>query len=358
MDYMPGVEKVWRRWEPRFIAAGVDYNLALKLKAEIQDWTQWCRKWSEMAADLEAFGDEAMERGHTLTAAESWRSASMLYHFGGMYYINDMDQFYQSHQKKLFTYSKAAPLLNPPAIPFEVPYEGVKLRGYIHLPEGVEKAPVLISLSGFEGVKEEGGQRRSAFLERGIGLVNWDIPGRGETWEHLPMTGEVGPPTAAIIDYLETRVDIDAGRIGITGTNRGAFLGIRAAAHDPRVKVLAVTSPGYDRRDTKWDDPYEVAFVCHLFHLDTEEQLRQRLPGKKDFTLEGCAGRIQCPVLIIAGGQDEGGHYAGSLQFYNELQGPKEWVVFPDAERNGNNVPYKVRPRLADFVADHFDTLR
>jgi 2,6-dihydroxypseudooxynicotine hydrolase len=151
------------------------------------------------------------------------------------------------------------------------------------------------------------------------------------------MTGEVGPPTAAIIDYLETRDDIDAERIGITGTNRGAFLGIRAAAYDSRIKVLAVTSPGYDRRDTKWDDPYEV-------------------PGQKDFSLEGCAETINCPTLLIAGGQDEGGHYAGSLQFYKELQGPKEWVVFPDAERNGNNVPYKVRPRLADFVADHFGT--
>lgn len=356
MEQLPNVEAVWRRWEPRFIAAGADYNIVLKLKSEIQDWSEWCQKWSEKAANLEAFGDEAMERGHTLTAAESWRSAAMLYHFGGMYYINDMDQFYESHKNKLSAYTKAAPLLDPPAVSFEVPYEGIKLRGYLNLPKGVEKPPVVVSLSGFEGVKEEGGQRRPALLERGIGLVNWDIPGRGEAWEHLPMTGEVGPTTAAIIDHLETRDDVDAERIGITGTNRGAFLGIKAAAYDPRVKVLAVTSPGYDRRDTKWDDPYEVAFVCHLFHLDTEDELRERLPGQKDFCLEGDAEKINCPVLVIAGGQDEGGHYAGSKQFYDELQGPKQWVVFPDAERNGNNVPYKVRPRLADFVADHFGT--
>ena len=109
MDQLPKVEAVWRRWEPRFIAAGTDYNIMMKLKSEIKDWMEWCQKWSEKAADLEAFGDAAMERGHVKTAAQSWNSAAMLYQFGGMYYINDMDQFFESHQNELSVFSKAAP---------------------------------------------------------------------------------------------------------------------------------------------------------------------------------------------------------------------------------------------------------
>ena len=350
---LPAIDKIWRRWEPRFIGAGVDYNIMIKLKSEIGDWLDWCRAWSAKAADLETFGDEAMERGHTRTAGESWASASVLYQFGGMYYINDMDQFYESHQKKLDAFAKAAPYLDPPVERFEVLFEGVKLACYLRRPKGVEKPPVVIFNNGFEGVKEESHQRTDRYLARGLATISWDGPGRGEAWEDLPMSGENGPPVAAIIDYLETRDDVDGTRVGVSGPNRGGFAGVKAAAYEPRIKALAVASPGYDRRRVKWDDPYEVAFMLHLFHLKTEDELRERIMNHTDFTLEGEAENIRCPTLIIAGGQDEGEQYKGSLRLYNEVQGYKEWVVFPDAERNGNNVPYKVRPRLADFMADH-----
>jgi 2,6-dihydroxypseudooxynicotine hydrolase len=357
MDQLPQVEAVWRRWEPRFIAAGTDYNIMLKLKSEIQDWTEWCQKWSEKAADLEIFGDEAMERGHIKTAALSWNAAAMLYQFGGMYYIYDMDQFYESHRKKLAAFAKAAPHFDPPVERFEVSYDGVQLACYLRVPKGVEKPPVVIFNNGFEGVKEELHQRTHWYLDRGLATLTWDGAGRGETWEHMPMSGHNGPLVAAIIDYLETRDDVDATRIGASGPNRGGFAGVKAAAYEPRIKALGVASPGYDRRVVKWDDPYEIAFMLHLFHLKTEEELRDRIMNQTDFTLEGEAENIKCPTLIIAGGQDAGPQYEGSVRLYNEVQGPKEWVVFPDAERNGNNVPYKVRPRLAVFMADSLGAL-
>jgi len=150
MDQLPQVEAVWRRWEPRFIAAGTDYNIMLKLKSEIQDWTEWCQKWSEKAADLEIFGDEAMERGHIKTAALSWNAAAMLYQFGGMYYIYDMDQFYESHRKKLAAFAKAVPHFDPPVERFEVSYDGVQLACYLRVPKGVEKPPVVIFNNGSE----------------------------------------------------------------------------------------------------------------------------------------------------------------------------------------------------------------
>lgn len=351
---LPEIGKVWRRWEARFVAAGVDYNIMTKLKSEIDNWLDWCSAWCAKAADLESFGDEAMERGHTRTAAKSWETASVLYHFGGMFFISDMDQFHESHEKKLAAFAKASPYLDPPVERFEFPFNGLNLVGYLRLPKGVEKPPVVIFNNGFEGVKEESHQRTDRYLERGLATITWDGPGRGEAWPDLPMHGENGPPVAAMIDYLETRDDVDATRVGASGPNRGGFAGVKAAAYDERIKALAVASPGYDRRKyPHWEDPYEVAFMLHLFHLEDPDELRDRVMNQTDFTLEGQAEKIRCPSLIIAGGQDEGTHYKGSLRLYEEIQGYKEWVVFPDAERNGNNVPYKVRPRLADFIADH-----
>lgn len=345
------LSRIWRRWEARFIGIGLDFNVLLKLKKEITSWEEWCQKFSAEAADREAFGDEAMARGRRLTAAQAWSQAALLYHLGGMYFICDMDQFWQAHACKLAAYAKAAPRLCPPAERIEVEFGGTRLAGYLTKPAGSERPPVVILFNGFEGVKEEGQQRLGELLDRGLATFTWDGPGRGESWQHLPMTGHYGPPTAAVIDRLTQRRDIDASRIGATGPNRGAFVAAKAAAYDPRIKALALTSPGYDRRETAWDDPYQLAFDMHLFHLDSLDALRERLT-QADLTLEGEAGRIRCPTQIIVGGRDAQGHRSGSQRLYDELSGPKEWIVFPDGERNGNNVPFKVRPTLADFLAE------
>jgi 2,6-dihydroxypseudooxynicotine hydrolase len=347
----PSLARIWRRWEARFMGAGLDYNVLTRFKSTMQDWDDWCRVWSAEADDRMAFGDEAMARGHIITAADAWADAATMYHFGGMFFISDMEQFHTAHQKKLAAYKRAAPLLTPSAERVEIPFEGTILAGYLRRPLGVERPPVVLLVNGFEGVKEESERRTGELLARGLATFSWDGPGRGEAWERLPMTGNYGPATSAVIDYLETRDDVDAGRIGATGPNRGGFLAAKAAATDSRIRAIATTSPGYDRRGTDWDDSYQVAFDLHLFHLDSVEALRERL-DQPDLNMEGDAEKIHCPVLVIAGGRDSAEHLSGSERFFAELQGHKEWVVFPDGERNGNNVPFKVRPRAADFLAD------
>jgi fermentation-respiration switch protein FrsA (DUF1100 family) len=85
--------------------------------------------------------------------------------------------------------------------------------------------------------------------------------------------------------------------------------------------------------------------------VGSHDALRDRL-NQRDLSLEGDAEKIRCPILFIAGGRDDSDHFSGTRRLYNEVQGDKDWVVFPDAERNGNNVPFKVRPYTADFLAD------
>src|SRR5262245_16351479 len=97
----PKLARIWRRWEARFMGAGLDYNVLMRFKNTMQDWDDWCRVWSAEADDRAAFGDEAMARGHSITAANAWADAAMMYHFGGMFFISDMEQFHTAHQKKL-----------------------------------------------------------------------------------------------------------------------------------------------------------------------------------------------------------------------------------------------------------------
>ncbi len=349
----PTIEWMWKRWEPRFAAAGVDFNILQKLHGEISTWDEWCQRWCAVGDDLWEFAQEAADRGDLLTAGESWARASLQYQFGGMYYIWDMEQFDEAERRRVEAYRLASPLLPAPGTRVEVPFEGGVMPAIVRNPRTDDRpAPVVLLYNGFEGTKEESEGRVRELHARGLATVSWDGPGRGEALHHIPMNGDYGPATTALLDALaehpEFRLDLD--NVGAVGPNRGAFVALKAAASEPRLRAIAATSPGYDRRGTDLDDLYQVAFEMSLFHLTSIDELVDRI-NQPDLCLEGDVERIGADVCLIAGGRDEGRQFEGSKRLFDELQGHKEWTVIEDAERNGNNVPFKIRPLMADFLA-------
>ncbi|MGH9245236.1 MAG: alpha/beta hydrolase family protein [Acidimicrobiales bacterium] len=341
---------IWRRWESRYVAAGVDVNIVGRLKSAITTWTDWYRRWAHEAADLEALASDAYQRGHLLTAGRAWSVASLLHHFGGHCFVSDMAQFDDAHRRTVDDFARAASLVRPPAVRLEIPFGEVSMPGYLRKPGGVDRPPVAILFNGFEGAKEENeAVRVQEYLDRGMATVTWDGPGRGETWRRLPMTGDYGPAASALIDALETRTDVDATRIGAVGPKRGAFLAAKAAAHDERVGALALIRPGYDWRRTEWPRPLDLAFHMHLFHATSPEELAERMT-RRDLTLEGEAARIAASTLIISGAGDSASD-RGSRRLYDELAGDKDWVTTPSTDTTGNDMSYKLRPMTADYLA-------
>jgi len=49
-----------------------------------------------------------------------------------------------------------------------------------------------------------------------------------------------------VLDYLESRSDLDMSRVGMFGQGSGASIAILASAADPRIKVLDVLDPWGD----------------------------------------------------------------------------------------------------------------
>ena len=83
-------------------------------------------------------------------------------------------------------------------------------------------------------------------FERGDNLVS-DYPEETNFWkDHVIMWGK---DVRRCIDYLETRKDIDAGRIAYFGASWGGALGAIIPAVEPRIKVvtLLVAGIGYQR---------------------------------------------------------------------------------------------------------------
>jgi alpha-beta hydrolase superfamily lysophospholipase len=86
-------------------------------------------------------------------------------------------------------------------------------------------------LQYFHGVPE--------LARRGLATLIVDIPGTGESirFRGMPARYDTNVVGTAVVDYLETRSDVDKERIGVMGISLGGYYSPRAAAFEPRFKA-------------------------------------------------------------------------------------------------------------------------
>ena len=156
--------------------------------------------------------------------------------------------------------------------------------------------------------------------------------------------------TGAVIDYLETRDDVDASRIGVMGISLGGYYAPRSAAFEPRIKA-AVSLAGPYQWSQDWDllPPQTRATFCHRSGAKTEAEAREKL---SELTLADAASRITIPLLVAAGGRDRlvPTHHAERLA--SEAPGA-ELYLLPDGSHGLTNHAVESRSKMADWLAAH-----
>ena len=131
---------------------------------------------------------------------------------------------------------------------------------------------------------------------------------------------------SAAIDYLETRNDVDASRIGVYGWSMGSYWGPRIAAHDSRVKALVGAMGVYQQKDTifKHSKPAYRANYMYMSNIHDEQAFDEMTA---QMTLAPVADRIKCPTLLVMGEFDELCPLEDGEQLFEMLKCPKEmWV--------------------------------
>jgi uncharacterized protein len=123
---------------------------------------------------------------------------------------------------------------------------GITLAGTLVLPEGSQTHPAVVLFHG------SGPQTRDLFTARwfaseGIAALAYDKRGVGESggdFRKVPFT-ELCDDGLGAIQYLKSRKEIDAKRIGVWGLSQGGWLGPLAASRSADVAfVIAVSGPG------------------------------------------------------------------------------------------------------------------
>jgi dipeptidyl aminopeptidase/acylaminoacyl peptidase len=347
----PTVDHVLKTWSPRMVVQGIDFNDLLTTTARIRAWSDWCREWSATAAGHEEFARENEEKGNRASATDAYLLAAMSYHFACNNSPEDLDQYTAAHKKRVECYAKAAPYIDPPAKRHEVAFDLFRLPAYLRVPRSVNKPPVVVIISGLESTKEEARTMEDVFIRRGLATFTFDGPGQGESWFQGGIVVDFERATSAVIDYLEKLPEVDARRVGVFGPSMGGYLGPRSAACDDRIKACTLSGGMYDRTRSlnRFDDPFEFARIAHIWKIYDKQKLAEL---HRRCTLEGLAPKIHCPLLIVHGTKDFI-PLEQPRRIYAEASGPKEMVVLEGGNHVCNNMPFRYRPLIADFLARH-----
>jgi 2,6-dihydroxypseudooxynicotine hydrolase len=345
----PRVEAAISHWAPRFVINGVPLTDFQEVTAGIDRWEDWCSAWSARAAVHENLGDKALAAGYSLSAGEHYTRAAVCYHFGKFLFVNDLEEMRAAHMKAVACRNKALPLLDPPGERVAIPYEGKELYGNLRKPAGVTGAPVVVMCMGLDSAKEEMDDYEYRFLQRGLATLAFDGPGQGEAEYDFPICPEYEKPVKAVIDYLETRRDIDAGRIGIWGVSLGGYYAPRAACFEKRIKACVALSGAYERSSSFEGRPVinVEAFRVRSKSADLEQAGRVAVR----MSLKGVAKNITCPIYIVAGTRDRLTPHTHAEKLAAEVSGPCVLSVIEGGNHVVNNLWYRYRDQTADWLA-------
>ena len=112
----------------------------------------------------------------------------------------------------------------------------------------------------------------------------------------------------------------------------------------------------YDRTRVlnRLEDPFEFARVAHIWKVYDKQKL---VDLHSRCTLEGLAPKIRCPLLVVHGDKDFV-PVEQAKRIYDEASGPKEWLLLEGGNHVCNNMPFRYRPAIGDFLAKHLGAAR
>lgn len=344
---------------------GADIGECLKTLYGVKedDVESWHEEWRKTAVQRERTGDKFLSKDHPVSAGQEYLRASSYYRTAEFFlHTNPKDRrIVETWRKSRDCFLKYAKLADHPIIPVQIPFEGVKLPGYLCLVDGSgEKRPLIIIHSGFDGTAEELYYNQAVFaVKRGYNCLLFEGPGQGGVIRELniPFRPNWETVVTPVVDFALKRKEVDPERIALMGISLGGYLAPRAVAFEHRIRACIANGGLYDFHasgvkpdvEKALDDPdgckeidkavYKMmktdlskrwAFgnAMFTFHAGSpSEWMRMTRP----YTMRDVASKIKCRMLVV---DSEGDRYlpGQAKKLYRALQCPKEFMLFTKQE--------------------------
>jgi dienelactone hydrolase len=336
-------------WAPRMVTQGIDYNDFVRTTARIERWEEWLDAWSETGELHLRLAREAEDAGRRRTAGEAFVRAALCFHFAKYVWVVQPERNRETTIRARDALREAQRLLDPSAERIEAPLDGGAVLGNLRRPAGLERPPLVLLIPGLDSTKEEFFNFERVFLERGLATLSLDGPGQGEAGFELPIRPDYEVAVSAILDALTGRGDLDLARVGAAGVSLGGYYAPRAAAFEPRLRAVAAVS-GPRNLGELWDDlPLltRESFVHYSRSADLESGRQRAL----QLDLAGVAGHIAQPLLVVTGKLDRLIPWESTKLVADEAP-DSTFVLYEEGNHVCNNVAYRYRPLLADWLAE------
>ena len=303
------------------------------------DHVSWEREWIALARRIEGKARDALAAGRKTTARKYFFQANQYWRMADVFLDIDRNaDRAERFAKAQACFREAAALNSPPIEVIEVRCGMEVYDGYFCHPvdPAPGKWPAVLFLGGADAYAEEIYFSGRQMCERGWAMLLVDTPGRGSSMylKGIPTRPDYEVPGMAAIDYLVSRPEVDAQRIGLMGISMAGYYAPRVAAFDKRIKALV-----------GWCGCYSLLTDIYEHYEGLRPTLRRLLGGLDDaaartrlaeFTMEGIAGNITCPTLISHSAPDRLMSVEGARRLFAEIGAEdKTLEIFDDPKTGG-----------------------
>ena len=238
-----------------------------------------------------------------------------------------------------------------------IPFEGKEIIGYLRLPKNAKgPVPLVIAVNGLDSRKEDLTESFSAILPFGIAYLAVDGPGTGQNPIKVSETAD--RMLSRVIDYAQSRPEIDKNRIAMHGVSWGAYWATKMAiVEHARLRGCSAQSPPVDKffqkeflrdsllgnREYLFDQVPALMNILEGVH--TLDELADYLP-KLSLVHQGLLGKPMAPMLILAGALDTQVPIEDEYLLLSKGDVPKEAWINPRGGHLGRQVGVWPDPRI------------
>jgi esterase FrsA len=310
------------------------------------DADAWGREWGRVAVRYEALAAE-LEQKSDKTAGENYYLAYEYFRIG-RYPVPSSAEKMKCYAGAMRAYLKAARSFDAPVGRVEIPFEGKKVVGYLQVPRGIAKPPIVMHWGGVDGWKEDSRGQSEALHRLGLATFTIDMPGTGEN----PLLGqEPGAERtfSAAIDHLETRNDVDGRRVAVMGRSFGGYWAAKLAyVEAKRLKGAVNWGAGLHltfqpewlgRALTETASQYLMGPASlldsrsYIFRAKSLEEVLEIAP-RLSLVTQGLIDKPSAPLLFVNGKHDDQ-HPVEDIYLAMEHGSPKEARIFAEGGHMG-----------------------
>jgi dienelactone hydrolase len=287
----------------------------LKDKAPDDD-AAWFDACAQVADGVRGYAEQWDRSAHRVSAAAAYLRACNYYQMAERFRTPKDEKALAAYRKGVDCFHRFAALSDVSIEIVEVPYEGGSLPGYfVHARNAQSKrTPCVVFFDGLDVTKEIQYIRGVPdLIKRGMSVLVMDGPGTGEAirFRGMVLRHDYEAAGSACIDYLETRADVDAKRIGVMAISLGGYYAPRCAAMEPRFAACIAWGAQWDYHAT-WKKRIDASFRTslsvpghHIMWIMGTDTLEDALQKLDPFRLDGVMQKMRCPFLLVHGADDE-----------------------------------------------------